>query len=225
MAGATPYVLDLNCEESPTESSGNKKKGSGFAVASANPKQIRARARRLNGKVDEYLELLGKPIEEWDDEELARGRPRNKNGTFQGSSPKWVTNAVREEAQKRFGTMVKSEMNHLTTGALEMLKTLMEDDSRDARGRPNVSANVRVDVAKFLLEHIVGKPTQRQESDISVKLQGILGMAIVQPNALGELPSGDNPMASVSHTSTPSFSLPILQGSEIVDAESWSDDD
>src|SRR6478609_9046244 len=59
-------------------------------------KQARARARRKmrRGEAlmdDALIEIGWKPVEEWDDEELARGRPRNSLGTFTGRKPGWVT--------------------------------------------------------------------------------------------------------------------------------------
>lgn len=144
-------------------------------------KQIRARARRKQKMLAEELALMWKPVSEWDAEELARGRPRDKAGGFRGKSPEWVDRAVHEEAIKRFQSVVKSQMNLHTIEALEVLRYVLNSDDTDDRGKPLVSANVRLDAAKFLLEHVVGKPKQRVETDISVKLQAMLGTAMVNP--------------------------------------------
>src|SRR5262245_63124610 len=63
---------------------------------STSRKQMRARARRKRKKAGESEEFkrLYKPIEQWDPEELARGRPRSRDGNFTGRPPRWITRAV-----------------------------------------------------------------------------------------------------------------------------------
>lgn len=150
---------------------------------STSPKQLRARARRNHQKAGESLELLHKPIEEWDDEELARGRPRAADGTFKGRSPSWISREVHENAVERFRQIVRDGMNARTVKALELLSTLMEDDSVDDKGKPNVPPSTKAEIARWLVEHVLGKPTQRTESDISVRLQGVLASATVMPGS------------------------------------------
>lgn len=154
------------------------------------PKQIRARARRrmkrgqlLNQEELHYL-YDKKPIEEWDLDELAHGRPRNSKGHFKGPNPTWITSAVHEEAMAKYTAAVKTSMRATTVDALGLLKELIENDERDEKGKPLVAYSTKLDAAKFLLEHVVGKPTQRIENDVSVKLQGILGQVLVNPEQL-----------------------------------------
>lgn len=155
------------------------------------PKQIRARARRKMARSerlsDQEMEYLyQKPIDEWDNEELARGRPRGKDGRFGGPKPKWINAQVHEEAMERFAGIVKSEMNATTVDALQVLRDIMANEETDDKGKPLVPASTKVDAAKFLIEHVIGKPKQRIESDVSVKLQGILAQVMVNPaDALG----------------------------------------
>jgi hypothetical protein len=149
------------------------------------PKQIRARARRLAAKgkpVDKELKHLYKPLDEWDEEELARGRPRDKNGHFSGSPPRWITRELHEQITEKFASIVKTGMNGHTVTALKVLGTLLENDDTDENGRPIIAPGTKADIAKFLIEHVVGKPTQRVEGDLSVKLQGMLGLAMVMPD-------------------------------------------
>lgn len=162
------------------------------------PKQIRARARRRikrNEVVsDEELDYLyRKPIEEWDLEELAKGRPRNAKGHFKGPAPSWVSSTVHEEAMTRYTAAVKSDMRSTTVDALTVLKQIITNEDTDEKGKPFVPASTKLDAAKFLLEHVVGKPTQRIESDISVKLQGILGQVMVNPSQMAEGGMGYTP--------------------------------
>lgn len=189
------------------------------------PKQIRARARRRAKRAemmsDLEFETAYKPIEEWDLEELARGRPRNMNGNFRGATPKWVNREVHERAMDLFKQAIKSEMNAATPKAMDAILHMIQNEEVDEKGKPIVPASTKLDAAKFLLEHIVGKPTQRVENDISVKLQAILGSVMVNPaEALG---NGDGPY-QIGHLPGHTFALGSA-GDDVVDGEIIDDDD
>lgn len=159
------------------------------------PKQIRARARRRMKRnevlTDQEMEYLyAKPVDEWDLDELAAGRPKNEKGHFKGPKPRWVSQVVHEEAMDKYTAAVKSSMRSTTVDALSILKQIINDDNVDDKGKPFVNASTKLDAAKFLIEHVVGKPTQRIESDVSVKLQGILGQVMVNPAELLAGPQG-----------------------------------
>lgn len=178
---------------------------------SPSKKQLRARARRQMAKggrpaPDTVQALYGKPLEEWDAEELARGRTRDKNGTFSGRAPKWMTREMHEQAMEQFKTLVASEVRAHTFKAAEVFGQLLENDEVDEKGRPVVPPGVKADVAKFLYEHLVGKPKQPISADINVKLQGILANVMV--DATGE--------ASSTHRAIEA---------DIVDAEIVDDDE
>lgn len=164
------------------------------------PKQIRARARRKRKRnehmTSEELEhLYHKPVEEWDLQELAHGRPRNKAGHFSGPAPQWVDRVVFEQAMEKYLAAVKTQMKATTVDALDVIRELIQNDDIDEKGRPFVPASTKLDAAKFLIEHVIGKPTQRIENDVSVKLQGILGQVMVSPAELatGKLVPGHYP--------------------------------
>jgi len=163
---------------------------------SLNRQQINRRRKRA---MDNYVKkatlseaeaaiIYNKPLREWDNEELARGRPRNKDGTFSGHKPAYITPEVHEEAMDRFTSIVRTGMRVATVDAIELVKKILNDEETDNRGRPVVAAGTKLDAAKFLIEHIVGKPTQKIESDVSVKLQGILGAVMVNPTDAGYMP-------------------------------------
>jgi len=150
-------------------------------------KQIRARARRRVARADimttqEQEVFFTKPIEEWDLEELSRGRPRDVGGSFRGPKPKWITRAVHEQSMELFKVAIKTELNHTTVSALDVLRAVIQNDEMDDKGRPIVSASTKVDAAKFLIEHVVGKPKQHIEADVSIKLQGILAAVMANPS-------------------------------------------
>lgn len=162
-----------------------------WAPRKMTPKQIRSRLRRrqqLRDKTlptDEEMRILyKKPIEEWDLQELAHGRPRNSKGHFSGPKPAWVTIQVYEEAMTRYTNVVKTSMRTNTIDALDVLNEIITNRDVDDKGKPIVPANTRLDATKFLIEHVIGKPTQRIENEVSVKLQALLGQVMVNPAEL-----------------------------------------
>lgn len=153
------------------------------------PKQLRERARRSKkGAQSQEFEILYRPVEEWDAEELARGRPRGRDGKFTGLAPKWITRELHEEAMTRFRQVIRDGMNAGSNIALKTITGLMTSEETDDDGRPKVSASVKLDAAKFLIDHTLGKPKQRVETDISVRLQGMLASAIITPGMLPAQP-------------------------------------
>lgn len=151
------------------------------------PAQLRKRARRKMARgvrlSEEEFELLcGKPLELWDVEELAAGYPKNKNGQFVGKPPgAYMRAEMRERVDALFKEQVKAGMNSTTVAALTTLQAILDSDAVDHRGKPTVAASTKLDAAKFLVEHLLGKPKQTVESDISVKLQGLLAGVMVSP--------------------------------------------
>lgn len=141
-------------------------------------------AKKMNLSEVEKEIKFRKPLSEWDAEELARGRPRNRDGSFRGPKPAYVSGEIYEEAMDRFKSIVKTGMRVATVDAIQVVQGILNDDSTDNRGRPLVAASTKLQAAQFLIEHVVGKPTQRVENDVSVKLQAILGSVMVNPSEM-----------------------------------------
>lgn len=133
---------------------------------STNPKQVRNRLRRAakgnqkrDGRIDRDIAILyQKPIEDWDMEELARGRPRNAAGTFAGRPPSWITPTIQKEAKRRlldetFGNLA----GHVDT-AIKAIVKLIESEEVDEKGRPIVDARTQLAASMFVVENIIGKP-------------------------------------------------------------------
>lgn len=155
---------------------------------SASKKQARARARRAharNQRIDAEIDLMYKPLDEWDSEELAQGVPRELWGKKKAGQLKWMPRAVHEQIVDRYQAIVKDEMRAMTPSAIRMLQTLLENDETDRKGKPLVSANVKLSIIQLLIEHVVGKPTQKIEADVSVKMQAMLAHVMVVPDEEG----------------------------------------
>lgn len=146
-------------------------------------RQLRKQARREE-ELDKAI-VAGKPIEDWDPEELARGRPRDKNGHFAGRSPQWITREIHEKAIRMFQDHTQKEIRSLVPTALETLQWILDSDEADKRGRPLVPASTKLAAAQLVVEHVIGKPRQPVDMDISVKLTAILANVMVQPGQEG----------------------------------------
>lgn len=179
--GAKKVVIDFSDEKEPPAF----KNLGGTRQKSMSKKQIRARARRGMKITQAELEKLYKPMEEWDEEELARGRPRASDGTFKGASPTWISRSMHEQAMARFKGIVEGRVRQETVTALNVVHNIMGNEDVDEKGRPAVPAGVKLDAAKWLIDHAIGKPTQRQEVDVSVRLQALLAVATAGPLADG----------------------------------------
>lgn len=177
-------------------------------------KQIRARVRRRGRITGAEFDKMYKPLEEWDLEELARGRPRNKTGDFRGRGPAWITREMHERIMEQFHKIVRTEMNASTVTALKVIEAVMNNETTDNRGRPVVGAGTKLDAAKFLMEHVVGKPKIHVETDISVKLQGLLATATVGPidGAGRDMLQADQPLALSQFAQA-------FGGADVIDAE------
>lgn len=194
---AEPLVIDFSdvplphWEEVPnTRGKGTHRRGNGRVGPEKRrklvmtPRQIRARARRTNRMSKEEFEILYKPVEDWDEEELARGRPRNSAGDFRGPAPQWLTREVYEKALERFKQIVRMEVNAMGPVAMGVIRRIMTDEATDSRGKWRTPASARLQAAQLMMEHIIGKPIQEMHSEVSVKLQAILADATVGPGSL-----------------------------------------
>lgn len=161
---------------------------------SKDPRHIRARIRRKGNRLDAELELLAevtKPLEEWDEEELARGRTRDKNGGWSGRPPKWITPKLRQEALKRFEQGTLEKMRGQFGHAIDVVESLMKSTDVDYEtGKPIVSPQTRLDAAKFVINQVMGTPKARVEVDAGDNLSNILAGALVNPDGLPALPGG-----------------------------------
>jgi hypothetical protein len=148
---------------------------------SRDPKQVRNRLRRSHRATSQDFDVLrevdprwGKPFEQWDYEELARGRPRAKNGSFAGATPAWVTPQVAAESRRRLRERAFSEIAAHVGAAVQVMRSIMDDPDEDSR--------VRLDAAKFIIEQVVGKARVPLDIDTSDKVKAMLASALILPS-------------------------------------------
>lgn len=154
------------------------------SLLSKKPSQIRNRLRRKGKKFEEdlemYYEVMGrKPVEEWDLEELARGRPRNSKGTFAGQAPRWLTIHVQREAKRRLVEYTLGTMSAHVDVAVRAIAQLITSEEVDDKGKPIVDARTKLAASVFVIENIVGKPKAIVELNASDDVKSAIAAAIV----------------------------------------------
>jgi len=122
--------------------------------------------------------LIGKDdLSEWDDEELRRGRKRDKNGGWQGRDPVVVAKAVHDELVKR----TLSKANKLLTDNLEAAVELLTDLMRD----PDVDPKDRIKAIDMVMNRAMGREPQKIEFKGEAKWEAAIAHSIVSlPAAL-----------------------------------------
>lgn len=155
---------------------------------SKDPRNVIRRARRGMNALEDYQEHVLKPIEEWDFDELERGRPRGPKGGFSGPAPRFMTHKMHEQMMDRYKSLVRQEMSKKMPSVLNVINHILNNNDTDDDGKPLVPASTKLDAAKFLIEHLLGKPKQETKQDISVILQGVMAHALVQPGPDGVTP-------------------------------------
>lgn len=145
---------------------------------SKKPAAIRQRLRRNKNIIMEdlemYQEVTGngtyKPVEEWDFEELQKGKPRNADGGFKGRKPKWISPLIQEEISRRLREGVMDKIHEHAGAAVAVLVELLQDEE---------NGRLRYDAAKLLLEYIAGKPEARVAIRGNVTLEHLLADVVV----------------------------------------------
>jgi hypothetical protein len=101
----------------------------------------------------------GQSLDTWDDEELMRGRRRNKHGTFTGRPAQVVPAALlRELNRRRFSRAHALMADSLVDGAL-MLRSVINDKKADPADR--------IKAAELLFNRVLGKPHESVSLEVS----------------------------------------------------------
>lgn len=152
---------------------------------STTPQRARARLRAQRDRSDRDIAILAshrKPLEEWDTEELARGRPRDQNGKFTGAPPKWITPAVVLEAKRRLQLRAFGDLTLCVDDAIKAVHKIIQSTAKDHEGRPIVSTRDKLDAAKFVIEMVLGKAKQRVDLEAGDTIKSLLASALVMPD-------------------------------------------
>jgi hypothetical protein len=143
--------------------------------------------KHLDDRIKRDLEILyKKPIDDWDLEELARGRPRSADGKFTGGAPKWITPLIQAEAKRRLLDNTFGQLAGYIGTAVKVVADLMESDEIDEKGRPIVDARTKLAAAQFVLEHFIGKPRLIVEAEVNDITRSAIASAIVLDDGEGQ---------------------------------------
>lgn len=116
--------------------------------------------------------LIGKEdLRTWDNEELRRGRKRDKNGGWQGRDPIIVPKAIHDELVRRTLEKANQLLTENLEGALEILVAIMKD--------PTVDARERLKAIQMIADRAMGKEPQKIEVAGEAKWEGVIAAAIV----------------------------------------------
>ena len=155
---------------------------------STKPQAIRARARAKKAKfqtdVELYYQHTGyKPVDQWDLEELARGKPRGPDGRWKtGATPRWLTPEIQQQVRDRFRERAFDGLAEYLPQAIKVLGELMVSEETDLQGKPLVSARDRLDIAKFIVEHVIGKAKQKLDITGTPAYRRFLADAMTLPD-------------------------------------------
>jgi hypothetical protein len=144
----------------------------------------RRAARKANNLDAELDKIYSKPIEEWDTEEIQRGRPRGADGTFRGRKPKWITPAIQSERQRRLRQLMMDDLGTFAGDALRLIHTEMMNKGVGDDGKPLVPASVRVDAAKYLVDQFIGKAKVSVDVHEDNSLLDLMGGLLVNPDGM-----------------------------------------
>lgn len=179
---------------------------------SRDPKQIRNRLRRratqpkaFKADLEMMYEAGYKPVDEWDLEELARGKPRDKEGKFRGRPPRWITAEVAQEAKKRLVQETLGGLTRHVHSAIKAIAWLITCDEVDDKGKLIVDPATKLKAAMFVIENIAGKPKSVIEVEAADFTRRMIASAIILDDG------------------TPQDHRVVLEG-QIVDEEDEDDD-
>jgi hypothetical protein len=101
----------------------------------------------------------GASLEDWDDEELLRGRRRSKNGKFSGRAPRIVPAALHHELTRRRFQRSYALMADSLVDAAMMLRAVVNDEE--------ASYAYRIRAAEVMFERVVGRPREHISLDVA----------------------------------------------------------
>lgn len=102
-------------------------------------------------------------VSTWDEEELIRGRPRDKNGHFRGRPPTLLPRELYDELRRRTLTEYEEHVRQALIPAIKALREIAEGNAD-----PDTAA-VQVRAIQEILNRAVGKPKERVEISHEIK--------------------------------------------------------
>jgi hypothetical protein len=130
-----------------------------------------AKKRRKDGRASVELSPTaaaivydGADLSDWDDEELLRGRRRNRNGTFTGRAPAVVPVKLVQELTRRRFSKTHSLLAVSLVDAVQVLREIVNDE--------RASEFARLRAADMIFDRILGKPREQVAIDLYAEVEG-----------------------------------------------------
>lgn len=123
--------------------------------------------------------VIGKRIEDWTLEELARGRPYVDGKPMKGTTPKWMTPQVQMEVKRRLLDEIYGMLGEHLHLSVKVMADLLNSNEVDDKGRPIVDPKTKFAAAAFIIEHFTGKPKALVDVKIETAPQSAIAAAIV----------------------------------------------
>ena len=127
-------------------------------------------------------------VADWDDEELRRGRRRDKNGKFTGRDPVVIPTAVYREMVRRATRGAEKKMAENLEAAVDTLVAIASSQSEATEDKDRINA------AKIILDRVLGRePIKLDHSGTPPPLfLGIIQAGLVVGGTpVGSLPNGE----------------------------------
>lgn len=126
-------------------------------------------------------------VKDWDDEELRRGRRRDKNGKFTGRDPVVIPTAVYREMVRRATRGAEKRMAESLEAAVDTLVAIATSNSEATEDKDRIKA------AEIILNRVLGRePVKIENSGAPPLFLGIIQAGLVVGGTpVGSLPNGD----------------------------------
>lgn len=123
--------------------------------------------------------VIGKRIEDWTLEELARGRPYVDGKPMLGPTPKWMSPQVQMEVKRRLLDEIYGMLGEHLHLSVKVMADLLKSEELDDKGRPIVDPKTKFAAASFIIEHFTGKPKALVDIKVETAPQNAIAAAIV----------------------------------------------
>lgn len=129
---------------------GRAKRVNGIMVHASGAGEFRTDSPRLVALITGELD-----VNDLDDEELARGYPKDKNGRFTGRPPRMIPMALHQRIQKEFFARIEEKMRDALPDAVAMLAQLATSPAAEDKDK--------LKAIDMLMNRVMGKPPERVE--------------------------------------------------------------
>lgn len=129
----------------------------GTAVRTAGVREFASGGANIHTDSPRMVALLKgeMAVEDLDDEELARGYPRDRNGNFTGRPPRMIPLVLHRQIQKVFFQRLEEQMRKALPDAVAMLATIATNPLSEDRDK--------LKAIDMVLTRIMGKPPEKIE--------------------------------------------------------------